>query len=73
MTLSDFTIIVVCISGSMKELHNNSDVQDVLFFSTLGLLAGTDPTCQVKFCSLPEILLYHTASFLCPSSGVLNY
>ena len=50
----------------MKELHNNSDVQDVLFFSTLGLLAGIDPAYQVQFRSLPEILLQWT------SAGVLQ-
>ena len=42
----------------MKELHNISDVKEVLFSTTLELLVGTNQTCQVKLCLLHEILLH---------------
>ena len=56
----------------MVELHTNYNVEDVLFSTTLMVLAGTELTCQVKLRSLPEILLHHTVLFLCPSDGVLK-
>ena len=58
MPLSAFVIIVACLCGSMKELHNISDVKEVLFSTTLELLVGTNQTCQVKLCLLHEILLH---------------
>ena len=42
--LSEFAIIVACWGGSTVELHNIFDVKDVLFYTALYLLAGTEPT-----------------------------
>ena len=41
----------------MIDLHNSSDVKEVLFSTTLELLAGKDLTCQMQLRSLPESLL----------------
>ena len=71
--MSYFAIIVAYCSGYIIELHNDSDVLDVLISSTLFLLEGVDPTCQVRFCSLPDILFRHTMSLWCPFCGVLQY
>ena len=70
--MSDFDIKVACFGGSMIELNNSSDVKEVLFSTTLELLAGTDPTCQVQLRSLPDILLHQTMFFLWPSAGFLQ-
>ena len=71
--LSDFAIFVVCCGLSTIDLHNNTDVLYCLISSTLVLLAGINPTCQVQFCSLPNILLHYTASLWWPSAGFLQY
>ena len=56
----------------MIELYNSSDVKEVLFSTTLELLAGTDPTFQVQLRSLPGIFLHQTALFLWPYTGVIQ-
>ena len=56
----------------MIELHNNTDVKEVLFSTTLGLISGTDPTCKLQLHSLPNMFLKHTAFFLCISAGILQ-
>ena len=43
MPLSAFVIIVAYLCGSMKELHNISDVKEVLVSTTLELLVGYQP------------------------------
>ena len=56
----------------MIDLHNSSDVKEFLLSITLELLAGTDPTCQVKLFLLPRFLLHQTALLLWPYAGVLQ-
>ena len=56
----------------MIDIHNRSDVKEVLFFTKLDLLVGTDPTCQVQLRSIPKILLHQTLFFLCPYVGFLK-
>ena len=70
--LPEFAIIVACWGGFTLELHNNSDVKYILFYTILGLLVVTNPICQVQLRSLPNILLQKTAFFLWPSDEVLQ-
>ena len=56
----------------MIELHNIYDVKEVLFSTTLELIAGTNPNCQVQLHLPPNIFLHQTKFFLCTSVGALK-
>ena len=59
-------IVLTCILRWCSILHLHCP-------STLVVLSGIDPTWQVQFRSLPDILLHHTAYFWCLSAVVLQY